>query len=363
MVESDEEMAKKIELSPLKIACGLQRLPSLELVLQASKDPTALVNKPFRGGAYPLVVACAKNDENLVKLLLFYGADPGIKLEHDWNLLHALSIEGALPLIQLLVAAGSDPNAQEQKSFNSPLHLACWKEQIELIKYLLVLGVNLEQRNHAGHTAFHVACLSGNKAAIEAFFDAREKATLETIFNRGTIHLEERTSDNKSPLELACESGSLESVDYLLRQGLNLSPRCLFFAVRSGKLPLVRMLLEKKGLDPRLIIDKISILRLAVYSGNPEIVAYLLSRYSLPLDHKDKKGRTALFHACREGQIAMAQCLIENGADLALTDIRSMSPFDIARKKGNTAIMSYIFDLATGVFLEAFKTVLEKEQS
>lgn len=57
-------------------------------------------------------------------------------------------------------------------------------------------------------------------------------------------------------------------------------------------------------------------LHMACRRGRREVVEWLLSAPKVDLEKADDKGRTAIYHAVKGGEVALLKLLINNGADL-----------------------------------------------
>ncbi|EER44863.1 ankyrin repeat protein [Histoplasma capsulatum H143] len=75
-----------------------------------------------------------------------------------------------------LLAQGSDVNAQGGRGGGTPLHAACWRVQVELIRLLLRSGANLDVRDKNGETAVDLAesaMAAGNVEIAGVFLEER----------------------------------------------------------------------------------------------------------------------------------------------------------------------------------------------
>lgn len=110
---------------------------------------------------------------------------------------------------------------------------------------------------------------------------------------------------NAYALELACSSGSLGSVRYLVENDTDLTHACL--AGNAGTL-----------------------LHSAVYNSSTSVLSYLLAK-GLEVDALDNKGNTALhLAALSSGSSAYLELLLDNGADISIQDVQGYRPFHCA---------------------------------
>jgi hypothetical protein len=97
----------------------------------------APVNDVSGCGEWPLRSACAWGDTNLVRYLLDHGSDPNLTSTGETALFDAVR-EGSLDIIDALLAAGADINAQDVDG-NTCLWLV---ESADLARHLLTRGAN-----------------------------------------------------------------------------------------------------------------------------------------------------------------------------------------------------------------------------
>ncbi|KAL5473028.1 hypothetical protein EMCRGX_G027468 [Ephydatia muelleri] len=80
--------------------------------------------------------------------------------------------EAGAALNQTLIGAGADPNAREAWGL-TPLMVAAQKSHADMIKLLLVCGVDREAKDHHhGQTALHVACAVKDEKCLLQLLDA-----------------------------------------------------------------------------------------------------------------------------------------------------------------------------------------------
>jgi hypothetical protein len=153
-------------------------------------------------GDTPLHLAAAGYRVEIVEMLLAAGADPNASMNHRRSgplhyaadtCLSAPAWEGGrqVETIRRLLAAGACINAQD-KNGATPLHRAVRTRGAEAVKCLLAAGADPLMRNLPGSTPFHLAVQntgrggSGNEAAkraqcdiIKQFLSARVSVALK----------------------------------------------------------------------------------------------------------------------------------------------------------------------------------------
>lgn len=134
---------------------------------------------------------------------------------------------------------------------------ACRAGNIDIIKYLASIGVNLYHNNHVNEAAEY-----GHIHLIQYFID-----------NGIDIH-----HRDDEILTYACKSGSIDIVKYLVERGCDVradKDDPLIVSSNLGYIEIVKYLVEK-GADVRALSDLA--LRLACIRGHLDVVKYLVER-------------------------------------------------------------------------------------
>jgi ankyrin repeat protein len=138
-----------------------------KVLLDHKADPNARMTKnPPDGyrtsmnriGATPLLMAARVPDVDLMRLLLSYGADPGIKTKDNTTLLIVASGYGwqagespdakpgaLMEAVKLAIELGGDVNEANDRGY-TPLHCAVIRESNELIQFLVDQGADLSAK-------------------------------------------------------------------------------------------------------------------------------------------------------------------------------------------------------------------------
>jgi ankyrin repeat protein len=162
----------------------------------------------------------------------------------------------------------------------------CGEEPI--VRQLLELGANVNQRNVFLYTALHQACRYGYRQA------------LITLLEKGA-DIDSLDGCQRTPLMHAAQSGHLGCVEELIKRGANVSlediskQSLLAFAALSGSLEMWQHVQGVVGLcHPRDVFGRMG-LHFACQSGNPDMVREFLKNGYTP--EADEHGRNALIHA------------------------------------------------------------------
>ncbi|XP_019621944.1 PREDICTED: ankyrin repeat domain-containing protein 17-like [Branchiostoma belcheri] len=154
------------------------------------------------------VAMTSTKEENLpiVELLLAYGADPNQSKDGS-SLLHLATEQGRTKTVEALVQAGANRAALDSDG-HSPLHFAAANSNTELVK-LLSLPQILNKPDKDGLTALHLAADRGNLATVQALLEAGADIDVETPVTK------------VSPLDMALHNDHQKVADFLKKMKRN----------------------------------------------------------------------------------------------------------------------------------------------
>ncbi len=262
----------------------------------ASEWITSLEN-PYIQGAISdkLVEACKKGDIKVMQFLLKYLPKDRVDVEVDGKTpLMIAAQSGDEKVVDLLLVAGADVNAQDDKFKQTPLMQAVigsgYPGALLVIERLLKAPlIDLKKKNWRGNTALQVAIL---------FPRGDEYAIVNKLIGAGA-DVNTQNNDGQTPL-------------MNLIHGVNI----------SKTRELVDLLLFA-GADPNIQDNEgTTALMIASNYSSQFLVQLLLSNNAAKagIDKQDNRGQTALIIAARWGLYDIVDQLLEAGADPNLKD-------------------------------------------
>ncbi|XP_021101129.1 nuclear factor NF-kappa-B p105 subunit isoform X2 [Heterocephalus glaber] len=155
-------MRNDLYQTPLHLAVITKQEDVVEDLLQAGADLSLL----DRLGNSALHLATKEGQDGILSILLKHRKAPPL-LDHPnregLNAIHIAVTSNSLPCLLLLVAAGANVNAQEQKSGRTALHLAVEQDNVSLAGCLLLEGeAHVDSTTYDGTTALHIAAGRGS---------------------------------------------------------------------------------------------------------------------------------------------------------------------------------------------------------
>ncbi|KAK9141627.1 hypothetical protein Syun_011027 [Stephania yunnanensis] len=200
LLETENMLARGRMDLPLSLCFAALRGDDLLLnqLLRRGLDP----NESDNSGRTPLHIAASKGSENCVLLLLDYGADPNSRAEQN-----------CLDLLKDLVCYGGDVTLPKSNG-TTALHVAVSEGNIEIVRFLLDQGADMDRQDISGWTPRNLADQQGHDEIKELFL-AKQESHHQTsiVIPPPSVHFLERyksePSIRPSPSEVAAAAGEV----------------------------------------------------------------------------------------------------------------------------------------------------------
>ncbi len=227
-------------------------------------------------GAPPLHIAVRRNDAEMVRLLLEYGASMQMIDAEQQNIIDCvLDLADCRPMLRLLFERGLHVDALNA-SGESMLMSSAWMGDCETLLFLLEQGATVDLTDNRGRTALIFASDGGEAEAAQlllswgAWVNARDACGFSPLMAALQMPLvtppgegEEETVFCSHYLELMEDDALFPLLRVLLAHGADVSPMDkwgwspLLFAITCGCQPVAQMLLDAgatlAGLSPARI--------------------------------------------------------------------------------------------------------------
>jgi len=129
-------------------------------------DPTS-ANSINSIGYSPLIVASYSGKNEIVSLLIAYGADVNFDTDYG-NALMAAVKNNHSEIVEILLTNSADPNESDLRG-KTPLLIAVLNENIDIIELLMKTGADQFQKDDFGTSAFDYAKDNKLKAILDIF--------------------------------------------------------------------------------------------------------------------------------------------------------------------------------------------------
>lgn len=173
-----------------------------------------IIDEQNEEGNTLLHIAAFNNDDRIAQLLLLrYHANPNIYDNDGYGALHVAADLLNPEMLELLLAAGANPNAQNSEQ-STPLHMALKSSQgeneesdgddtLRCVNLLLDAGANPNILADDGYTPLHTAVFHDQISSIRSLLDRGANSTI-------------RNANRQTPRDLALREGNSEAAALLL---------------------------------------------------------------------------------------------------------------------------------------------------
>ena len=263
----------------LLVACLSIALPLSGIAARAEPDA-------------PLAEAAMRRDINAVRSLLAKKVDVNATGPDGTTALEWMIRIGDTETVKMLLAAGADPRKANRLGV-TPIALASANGSVDIMRLLLDAGVDANTIDPNQEPVSWAAIRSGNVDAVK------------TLLDRGAT-VDFKDSVRQSSLMLAVREDHPDMVRLLISRGAEVNA------------------VTRVGTTPGWVLPN----SVAGFGHGVGIVRGGLpargSRYLTP------GGMTPLLYAARDGRLESARLLIQNGADLKVTDPNGITPLLMA---------------------------------
>lgn len=219
----------------------------VRLLLEAGAN----VNHQSGQNNFPLQIAVAKNREDILRILMRYNPKVNLVDDNGNTALHSVSSKTSVMIAKILDVGGADLNIRNKEQetpickavwFNnskiikylaneavldirgrkhgSPLHIACYKSNLPLVKILVNAGANVNLRVPAFGTPLQSACRGEGSAKEE------QESTILYLINEAKVDIDTYIDTYGGPYECAfnaaCGQSSEKVVRLMLERGVEI---------------------------------------------------------------------------------------------------------------------------------------------
>ncbi|CAF0768172.1 unnamed protein product [Brachionus calyciflorus] len=272
--------------------------------------------------------------------LLWQGADPTITTPKGWTVSHVAAIKGQYACIQALIKNGVNMNARDHRG-QSPAHLAATHGHSHTLQAILRSGADINLQDANGWTPVHSAAYHGRLGCLQFLKTAGGK-------------LDECDNDGNTPAHLAAMEGNLPCLKYILSNAVNTNS---LIAARNDQGDTPKTLAQQFYKDqvfeyleavewdrdhPEQAENLAFPAHVAAFNGDLDHIKLLVEQGVININERDDKGGTIAHKAAGQGHLHILQWLIENGADLKLTNHAEETARDVAKRFAQLACVKLL---------------------
>ncbi|XP_067676346.1 serine/threonine-protein phosphatase 6 regulatory ankyrin repeat subunit A-like [Haliotis asinina] len=235
------------------------------------------INRRRHNGRTLAMVAGERGHRNVVELLVKYGANLSLRDAHSNNILHLVCGRGHVGVVKYVISQDTVDINSRGNNKKTPIMVAGRSGHTEVIRLLVKNGADLSLRDAHGDNILYHACFGGHVEVVKY------------VVSKNRVDINSRGKDKKTPVMVAGERGHKDVVELLVKYGANLS----FKDVHSN-----------------------NILHLACRSGHVSVVEYVLSQGTVDVNAKNEKRESAATIARTLGRLHVLEVLLSHGAEM-----------------------------------------------
>jgi len=251
--------------------------------------------------------------------------------------IHEAARQGNLEKVRTLVDKDPALVAARDKGGETPLHWAAFSGNVDLVRFLLEKGAEVDAKNIRGLTPLAFTALQGRIQAAGL------------LIERGA-DVNVRNPLNMTPLIIAAEQGAVQLVEKLIAAGADVGIEsrigtALHRAAFKGQTEVIRVLL-KAGAKTEVMSRRFFPLHLAAMTGHLEAVSALVEG-GADINSRDEGRRTPLHRVLSASNLhvsEIARFFIDSGADVDTTDEDGETPLMTAVREGYTEVVRSLLE-------------------
>ena len=163
-------------------------------------------------GYTPLLNSVSRGRIDIFKLLIKHGADSNAKEKHGRTILHLAYLSGKKKLAFYILKHFRDLLYTRDNDEMEVIHYAALGGSIELLEHLVSIGLNVYSLDNGKVNILHRACREPNNEEMVTYLADKYPELLSQLDTEGN-----------SVLHWAVRGGSIEVIDYLISEGLNVN--------------------------------------------------------------------------------------------------------------------------------------------
>ena len=296
----------------------------LEAVKLLHKTGSDLDHWPPKVGGPALAEAAQNNREKVVRFLLKAGANPQVHMPDGKTPLMWASEYNHADIIGTILSAGAEVDKRTKYTRMTALMFAVKRGGLESTRKLVHAGAKMNLKDAGGRSVLGWA-VSGSYEVFKWLLDHGMK-------------LPRSESGTQQLLQNAISHGNESMIKLLLNKGLTVQPKnefgiCLLsMAVLNRNPKILRYFLQQSVflIDYRGKQGKTALMT-AARTGNVEAAKLLLEHGANPLI-KDQQGLSALHHAAGSGYLELTRLLSIQDADIERKTDGGQTPLSIAAR-------------------------------
>ncbi|RCK74497.1 MAG: hypothetical protein IGBAC_1445 [Ignavibacteriae bacterium] len=264
-----------------------------------------------------------------------------IKDKNGMSPLHIATFRGNIEIVKYLVENGALVDSRDDINL-TPFHIAVQEGYREIIEYFISKKVDTKIRTKDGKTAFLLACEQKRKDIVYYLLDLMDRKVIAN-----TIDEEDQFKNNL--LHLGAALNDIDLIKIGIKYKLDIDDQNIYgntplhIAVVNADTNLIKLLLDYKADLNIQNEDGNTPLHLALVNNRVDASSLLLN-YDIKVNKVNRDGFTPLHYAAELGDIQFVIKLLEKRADINVYNKDGNSPLLIAIYNKHFDIVNYLIE-------------------
>lgn len=354
----DVNIRAKDGSTPLHFAIAGQNAEGVRQLIAKGAD----VNLPNQAGAYPIHLAFAQRNLDVVEAIVNGGANLEQFDGDGLTVMHHAALNGTTETVNYFLGQGLSIDVLS-RSQETPLQSLLrelvrvltvptnrWSSQtppqLEMMKYLVSRGANVNAADGNGRTVLHAARIAADEVLGKGY--SGEPYLLQMtdflVANGANRNAQDNQGEFAYTVEHAVRFRHQRWVEAFIKERpelLNKTDavgRTLFqVAMEKGQSDMAAFLLTSGADIGKWTIRGTTPLHYAAGNGLKSVVAYLLFK-EVEVNVRSQSGYTPLHFAAEAGNVEIVELLLDNGADGNIRNDQGETPLRLAQKRNHAGV-------------------------
>ena len=284
------------------------------------------INSPDEGGHKMLEWVCQRDDLYRLNLLFEYG----LRLDNNSELRN-WALEIAREECSNIVASRIQDCSsviRNENNWNSPLHVAVSRNDLNAIKNLIAEGGDVNARNVNGVTPLHLAASEANLEIVSYLIDNGARIDCHDLSGYNALYEACRSAkhNNAAVVSKLLEAGA--KVDFLDKDKNTL----LHCVLISKRFDIAELLIASCSDINQLNVYEESCIHLAINYGPKSLLEKMIVA-GADVNRTDSKGQSPLHKALLTNNIEVVELLLQKGANVNAPNGNGEYPIHLALRR------------------------------